>query len=202
MRPPDPVAGHLRLADAVLGQELAHHRREHRGPDAVTVGARGRAPGRRGRRRSGRVRRWRWWRRWRRGGAAGRRWWLVRAAAAGGGRRLGCGGRPDGGRAGTVADHGQPHADLDGLALGDEDLGQDAGGRRRHLGVDLVRRHLEERLVALDRVADGLHPAGDRSLGHRLAELRHHHVSQRADPFRSAPASSRRRSRTATGAAG
>ena len=47
-----------------------------------------------------------------------------------------------------------------------------------------------------------LHPAGDRALGHRLAELRHRHVSQRADPFRSAPASSRRRSRTATGAAG
>ena len=32
-------------------------------------------------------------------------------------------------RAGAVADDGQPHADLDGLALGDEDLGQHAGRR-------------------------------------------------------------------------
>ncbi len=113
-------------------------------------------------------------------------------------------GRSGGGRAvrSTVADHGQLHAHLDRLAFRHEDLGDHACGGRWHLGVDLVRRDLEERLVALDRVADALHPARHRSLGDRLAQLRHHHVSQRGVPFRSAPASSRRRSPRAKDEAG
>ncbi len=78
------------------------------------------------------------------------------AAAGGVGRR-------------TVTDHGQLHAHFDGLALGHEDLGEHARGRRRHLGVDFVRRDFEERLVALDGVADSLHPARHRSLGDCLA---------------------------------
>ena len=142
------------------------------------------ARGRRGRGRRGR---------WRRGSS------LDRCGRRLGGRRRGHGraGRPS-----AVADHGEFHADLDGLALGNQDLGEDAGGGRGHLGVDLVGRDLEERLVPLDRVTDRLHPAGDRALGHRLTELRHHHVRQGGVPFRSRPASSRRRSRTMTGVAG
>ena len=53
-----------------------------------------------------------------------------------------------------------------------------------HLGVDLVGRHLEERLVPGDLVADRLQPLGDGALGDRLAELGHRDVSQRAAPFR------------------
>ena len=52
----------------------------------------------------------------------------------------------------------------------DEDLLQHAGDRRRDLGVDLVGRDLEQRLVDLDVVADLLEPAGDGALGDALAE--------------------------------
>ena len=45
--------------------------------------------------------------------------------------------------------------------------------RRRHLGVDLVGRHLEQRLVLGDLVADLLEPLRDRALGDGLAELGH-----------------------------
>src|ERR687890_336715 len=48
------------------------------------------------------------------------------------------------------ADDGELGADLDRLVLGDQDLAEDAGGRRGDLGVDLVGRDLEERLVDLD----------------------------------------------------
>ena len=132
--------------------------------------------------------RWRWssccggWRRgggrgWRRG--RGRGW----SSCCGGWRRGGGLGRRCR-RARTLADHGEAHPDLDRLALGNEDLGHDAGSRRWDLGVHLVRRYLEEGFVAGDRVADGLHPSGHGSLGHRLAQLRHRDVSQRAVPFR------------------
>ena len=47
----------------------------------------------------------------------------------------------------------------------DEDLLQRAGDRRGDLGVDLVGRDLEQRLVDLHRVADVLQPAGDGALG-------------------------------------
>ena len=42
-------------------------------------------------------------------------------------------------------------ADLDRLVLGDRDLQQRPGHRRRHLGVHLVGGDLEQRLVDLDR---------------------------------------------------
>ena len=42
-----------------------------------------------------------------------------------------------------------------------------------HLGVDLVGRDLDERLVDLDRVADLLEPLEDRAFGHRFAHLGH-----------------------------
>ena len=53
--------------------------------------------------------------------------------------------------AGAVADAHERGADLDGLVLLDEDLLDDAGDRRRDLGVDLVGRDLEQGLVDLDR---------------------------------------------------
>ena len=104
--------------------------------------------------------------------------------------------------AGVAVDDGQGDADVDGVPLLDQDRREDPGGGRGHLGVDLVGRHLEQGLVAGDGVADRLEPLGDGPLGHRLAELRHGHVRQRGAPFRSGPAPSRRRSRTATGAVG
>ena len=45
-----------------------------------------------------------------------------------------------------------------------------------NLGIDLVGRDLEQRLVAVDRVADLLDPADDRAFGDRLAHLGHHDV--------------------------
>ena len=59
----------------------------------------------------------------------------------------------------------------DGVALGDEDLGDRAGGRRRELHVDLVRRELHHGLAVLDGVADLDGPLQDGRLGHRLAAL-------------------------------
>jgi hypothetical protein len=46
----------------------------------------------------------------------------------------------------------------------------------RHLGVDLVGRDLEQRLVGLDMLALGLQPLRDRPLGHGDAHLRHDDV--------------------------
>ena len=193
-------AGHLGLADAVFGQEFAHHGRQDVRSRSVPV-ARRTGCGRRSRRRSRRGRR----RRRRRRSGSGLLW-CGSSRCRCGRRRCGLGRCCDRcvvGRCGpgTVADHRQLHADLDRLAFGDEDLAEHARGRRGHLGVDLVGRDLEERLVPLDRVADCFHPARDRSFGHRLAELRHHHVSQRAVPFRSTRAWSHRMSRTTRGAA-
>ena len=48
--------------------------------------------------------------------------------------------------------------DVDGLALLDEDLADDAGSRARHLRVDLVGRDLEQRLVGRDLLALLLQP--------------------------------------------
>src|SRR4029450_9589912 len=64
-------------------------------------------------------------------------------------------------------------ADLDRLVGLDLDGLQDPGDRGGDLGVDLVGRHLEQGVGALDPVALLLDPAGDRALGDRLAELRH-----------------------------
>ncbi len=198
-------AGDLGLVDVVLGQDPAHHGRQTAVPrrrrptrrrpgGAAARGGRRRCGGGAGRSGRGEVAP--------RGGAAGGAGGGVSGAGLAAGSAASGAASPARGRRRTVADDGELHAHLDRLALGDEDLGEDAGRGRGHLGVDLVGRHLEERLVALDRVAHGLHPAGDRAFGHRLAELRHHDVSQGGVPFRSAPAWSRRTSRRATGAAG
>ena len=87
---------------------------------------------------------------------------------------LGCIRRlPVAGARGLVGDDRQPRPDIDGLALRHQDLGEVTAGRRRHLGVDLVGRDLEQRLVSVDLVADLLEPLRDRALGDGLAELRH-----------------------------
>jgi hypothetical protein len=88
--------------------------------------------------------------------------------------RLGRRGR----RAGAVgiADDGDHGADVDRVALLDADLGEHAGHRRRHLGVDLVGRHLEQRLVGSDGVTDLLEPLRDGALGDGFAELRERDV--------------------------
>jgi hypothetical protein len=113
-----------------------------------------------------------------------------RAAGVGASGRVGAGSQPGlarllGGAAAPrgqhptrpVTDDGQVGADLGGLVL----LGRGsppAACRRRggDLGVDLVGRHLEQRLVDGDRVADLLEPAGDRPLGDGLTQGRHGHA--------------------------
>ncbi len=69
------------------------------------------------------------------------------------------------------------HRDLgvvrDRLTFLDQDLGQRAFIRRRHLSVHLVGNDLDDRLVLVDMVARLLQPLADRALGDALAELRH-----------------------------
>ncbi len=88
----------------------------------------------------------------------------------------------------AAPDHRQLGADLDGLVLADEDLGQRAGHGRRDLGVDLVGRDLEQRLVDLDLLTLLLEPAGDRALGDALAQGRHGHRGALAVPSAAAGA--------------
>src|SRR5699024_8443689 len=67
-------------------------------------------------------------------------------------------------RPGAVADDDEIGADLGVLVLLDQDLldrPRDGGG---DLGVDLVGRDLEQRLVDVAGVADALEPAGDGAL--------------------------------------
>jgi hypothetical protein len=63
----------------------------------------------------------------------------------------------------------EDRADLDGVALGEVDLGDRARCGGRHLGVHLVGGDLDDGLVGLDRVAFLLVPLEDRALGHGLA---------------------------------
>ena len=75
-------------------------------------------------------------------------------------------------------------ADLDGVAVGDVDLHDGSGDRRRDLGVDLVGRDLDERLVGLDAVTLGLVPLQDRALGHRFAHRGQRDLDCRGDCHR------------------
>src|SRR5699024_5358097 len=85
----------------------------------------------------------------------------------------------------AVADDGEGGADVDGLGLLGHDLLQGAGDGGGDLGVDLVGGDLEQGLVDLDGVADGLEPLGDGALGDGLAEFGHDDVGALA----AAPAS-------------
>ena len=76
----------------------------------------------------------------------------------------------------AVTDDREVGADRHRVVLLDEDLLQRAGHRRGDLGVDLVGRDLEQRLVDLDAVADTLQPARHGPFGDGLAERRHLHA--------------------------
>ena len=91
-------------------------------------------------------------------------------------------GRADG-VTGTVTDSGQRGSDRHGVALGDQDLVQHARRRGRDLGVDLVGRDLQQRLVDLDVVADRLQPTRHGALGDGFAQLRHADRRDRAFPL-------------------
>jgi hypothetical protein len=54
-----------------------------------------------------------------------------------------------------------------------------ATGRRRHLGVDLVSGHLDDRIPLVDEVANGHVPLENDALGHRLAHLGHGDLDRR-----------------------
>ncbi len=66
--------------------------------------------------------------------------------------------------------------DGDGVALLREQLGDDAGGGRGELDVDLVGGDLDDRVIELDRVADLGVPFEDRPLCYRLARGGGHDV--------------------------
>ena len=76
----------------------------------------------------------------------------------------------------AVTDDREVGADRNRVVLLDEDLLQRAGHRRGDLGVDLVGRDLEQRLVDLDAVTDPLEPARHGPFGDGLAERRHLHA--------------------------
>ena len=91
--------------------------------------------------------------------------WLRRRLRSGRCRRAaGC-------AAPFAADHDEHRADGDDLALADEDLRDDAGGRRRDLDRRLVGRDLDERIVLGDLLALRDEPARDLALGQSLAEV-------------------------------
>jgi hypothetical protein len=56
--------------------------------------------------------------------------------------------------------------DRNGFTLLHPNLEEHATDRRGHFGVDLVRRNLEQGFVLVDRFADALDPADDRTFGH------------------------------------
>ena len=120
-----------------------------------------------------------------RGAAAGAAAAAATVGAASRCRRLGRRGRCRGrGRRGRAAAAAPASVSMwprrlhrDRLAFGHQDLGQHARGGRGNLGVDLVGRDLEDRLVPRDRVAHLLHPAREGALGDRLAHLRHDHIN-------------------------
>ena len=183
MRPPTPVPVIVRGIEAVLGDQPAHHRRQQAAAPPADGG--GRRRGARRRRGGGRG-----------GPAAGAGAGCGAPArcgagsARGRGLRLGVGlGRglrarrrrpaPRRGAAPPSPIDREHHADVDGVALRHLDLGERAAHRRRHLGVDLVGGHLEQRLVLGDGVADRLEPLRDRALGDGLTELGHRDVGHR-----------------------
>ena len=113
------------------------------------------------------------------GGGLGRRWrrGVGGAGAVPGRRRLGAGGAGAGYRPRPPRSGGRQSrerlAHVDRLAVGDEQLEDRAALRGGHLGVDLVGRDRDERLVLGDRVAGLLVPLDHGALGDRLAHLRH-----------------------------
>jgi hypothetical protein len=76
----------------------------------------------------------------------------------------------------------QQRSDGHRRALGHHDLGQAAGGGRRHLDRHLVGLKLAEHLVGGDAVADAAHPVGDRRLDDAFAQCRHPDLGDHRQP--------------------
>ncbi len=75
-------------------------------------------------------------------------------------------------RAAGLVDARQHGADGDGLALRRQDLEHRTGRGRGNLGVHLVRGDLDQRLVALDPVAQLYQPTGNLALDDALSQRR------------------------------
>ena len=106
----------------------------------------------------------------RRRGGSGRRG----SSGSRGSRRCFGRGSAFGGRLFTgLADHAHDRVDRHGRAFGGLDFEERAGHGGRDLGVHLVRRDLEDGLVAFDGVADLLEPLRDGPLGDRFPHLGH-----------------------------
>ena len=73
-----------------------------------------------------------------------------------------------------------PPQDRTGNRLGvgvEQDLGEHARDRRRHLLGHLVGLELDQRIVLGHRIADLLDPPDNRPFGDRFAHLGHHDIS-------------------------
>ena len=103
-------------------------------------------------------------------GAAGAGWRRLPVPAL---RRLGAALRRLRRGAGAFVDGAQHRADADRRALRHLDVGEHAGGRRRHLHRHLVGLQLDQRLVDLDGLAGLLEPLADGRLRDGLAQRRH-----------------------------
>ena len=75
-----------------------------------------------------------------------------------------------------VADAGNNITHLNRVILFEQNFYDGAGDGGGDLRVDLVRRHLKQRLIHRDGVSHRLQPLGNDALGDRLAQLRHHHI--------------------------
>ena len=89
--------------------------------------------------------------------------------------RRGRGWRGSSGSAGAIDDRDNG-LDWNGLAFGNLDFFQHAGGGRRNFGVDLVGGNFKERLVALHLVTGLFQPLGDGAFEDTFAHLGHDYV--------------------------
>ncbi len=73
--------------------------------------------------------------------------------------------------------HSHDGVHFNGFTLLEFDFSERARGGRRNLSVNFVGRDLEQRLVAVDVIADVLQPFRYCSFRNGLAHLRHYHFS-------------------------
>ena len=88
---------------------------------------------------------------------------------------------------GAVTDHRQHGADVDGLALGHADLGQEAAPRRTAPRSRPCRSTPRRAPRPARRVADLLEPLGDGAFGDGLTELGHDDVGHGSGPWSVVP---------------
>jgi hypothetical protein len=82
----------------------------------------------------------------------------------------------------VLVDDRELSANRHSFVFGYRDAAQDPGDGRGNLGVNLVGRHLEQRLVGLNVLAFSLQPASDSALGDALAELWHRYGDRHGFP--------------------